>query len=88
MKLGFYISYSATLELELVNIEKAISLSKVLSETLSDPSFASPLMLKARIYIFQDSLKKAMEYVNKVVEMDLNHILRNYSGCKVDIINE
>ena len=75
MKLGFYISYSATLALELGNIEEAISLEKVLNQTLTDASYTSPLMLKAQIYMAQDSLQKAKEYVSKVVEMDPNHII-------------
>jgi len=75
MKLGFYISYSASLELELGNIEEAIVLEKVLSQTLSDASHTSPIVLKAQIYMAQDSLQKAKEYVSKVVEMDPNHII-------------
>lgn len=75
MKIGFYISYSAILELELGNIEKAISLAKVLKETLSDPSYTSPLMLDAQIYMAQDSLQKAKKLVNLVLEMDSNHLI-------------
>jgi outer membrane PBP1 activator LpoA protein len=75
MKLGFYISYSATLALELGNMEKALSLSSVLDETLNDPSFTSPLLLKAQVYLAQDSLLKAKEYVDKVVQMDSNHLI-------------
>ncbi len=75
MKLGFYISYAAVLELELDNIDKAQALSKELNATLIDPSYLSPLMTRAQIYQAQDSLGKALELVNQVVEADSNHII-------------
>ncbi|MBL4755808.1 MAG: hypothetical protein JKY52_19720 [Flavobacteriales bacterium] len=75
MKLGFYISYSAILELELGNIQNAIDLAMLLNETLSDPSYTSPLMLKVQIYMAQDSLQLASEYIDQVVEMDPKHII-------------
>ena len=75
MDLGFYISYSASLELELGNLEKAKRLYEQLKETLNNPSFTSPLMLRAEIYLHQDSLEKAKEYVDRVVQMDPNHLI-------------
>lgn len=75
IKLGFFISYSATLELELGNIEDAISLAKELDVHYKDSSYTTGLMLKAEIFIAQDSLNKALQYVNRIVEMDSNHIL-------------
>jgi tetratricopeptide (TPR) repeat protein len=75
MKLGFYISYSATLALELGNMKKALAFSTKLDETLNDPSFTSPFILKAEIYLAQDSLVKAKKYVDKVVQMDSNHLI-------------
>lgn len=75
MKLGFYLSYSADLELELGNIERAMALSMVLEETLNDPSYLSPLMVQANIFISMDSLQKASELVDRVVAADSNHMI-------------
>lgn len=75
MKSGFYISSSASLELELGNIEKAVALSKDLEELMTDSTYTSYMKLKAEIYMAQDSLYKAKEYIDQVVEIDPNHII-------------
>lgn len=75
LKLGFFISYSATLELELGNVEKAMTLADQLEAQLRDPSFTSPLMLRANIYLVQDSLNRARELVDRVVAIDPNHLI-------------
>jgi len=75
MRLGFYLSYSADLELELGNIDRAMALSMMLGETLTDPSYLSPLMVQANIYISMDSLEKASAIINRVVAADANHII-------------
>lgn len=74
-QLGFYLSYSADLELELGNIERAMALSMILEEKFTDPSYLSPLMLKANIYIAFDSLQKASDLVDRVVKADSNHMI-------------
>ncbi|OEK00403.1 hypothetical protein BFP97_02240 [Roseivirga sp. 4D4] len=74
-QLGFYLAYAADLELELGNTDRAMALSLVLDEKLSDPSYLSPLMLKANIYISFDSLEKASELVDRVVAADSNHMI-------------
>ena len=84
MKLGFYISYSAILELELGNIEKAITLSEVLEETIVDPTYTGHLMLQAQIYMAQDSLQKAKEYIDKVVKMDPKHMIALSTQSQID----
>ena len=75
MKLGFYISYSASLELELGNVEKAITLSENLKQLMVDSTYTSYMKLKAEIYMAQDSLEKAREYIDHVVRIDPNHII-------------
>lgn len=75
MTLGFYISYKATLELELGHFEAATSLLQQLKASFPDPSYTSSYMLQAQIYMAQDSLPKASELVNKVVSMDPNHLI-------------
>lgn len=75
MRLGFYLSYSADLELELGNIDRAMALSMILEETLTDPSYLSPLMVQANIYISLDSLQKASDLIDRVVEADSNHMI-------------
>lgn len=75
LKLGFYISYKATLGMELGNIDYAQELLTQLRLLHPDPGYTSPLMLQAQIYMAQDSLEKASELVNKVVTMDPNHLI-------------
>lgn len=75
MSLGFFISYQATLELELGNTNTAIKLQGLLNQQLNDPTYTSPLMLQAQIYVAQDSLLKARALVDKVVAMDPNHLI-------------
>ena len=75
MKSGFYISSSASLELELGNIQKTIALSKDLEELMLDSTYTSYMKLKAEIYLAQDSLNKAKEYIDQVVKIDPNHII-------------
>ncbi len=73
--LGFYISYAGTLGLELGNTEYATEMLHLLRYMLRDPSYTSPIMLKAQIDMAQDSLEKASQLVNKVVRMDPNHLI-------------
>lgn len=74
-QLGFYLSYRAALELELGNIEQAKELAAILEEKYPDSIYATPLMLRAQIYMYQDSLKKAKVLVDRVVARDTNHII-------------
>ncbi|MBO3697928.1 hypothetical protein [Roseivirga sp. E12] len=74
-QLGFFISYAGDLELELGHTERAMALSMILDEKLTDPSYLSPLMLKANIYIAFDSLQKASDLVDRVVAADSNHMI-------------
>jgi hypothetical protein len=73
--LGFYISFPAALELELGNIEEAEALSAKLDRTLTDPSYLSPLVLKAQILMAHDSIEKAFRLINRVVDADPKHII-------------
>ena len=75
MKLGFYISYAASLALELDKVEEAITLSKTLQPLMIDSTYTSYLKLKAEIYIAQDSLQKAKHYIDQVVKIDPKHII-------------
>lgn len=73
--LGFYISYKATLELELGNLDAATTLLRQLKTSFPNPTHTSSYMLQAQIYMAQDSLQKASALVNKVVSMDSNHLI-------------
>ena len=73
--LGFYISYAASLELELGNIDKAIDLSENLKPLMIDSTYTSYLKLRSEIFMAQDSLDKAKEYIDEVVRIDPNHII-------------
>ncbi len=74
-KLGFYISFTASLELELGNLEQAVMLSKALKELMIDSTYTSYMKLKAEIYIAQDSLHKAKESIDQIIKIDPNHII-------------
>lgn len=74
-ELGFYISYAANLELELGNIKNAKKRLQTLKSKFTDPSYTSPLMLQAQVLMAQDSLQKAYKLINKVIEIDTNHMI-------------
>lgn len=84
MKLGFYIGFSASLELELGNVDRAISLSKRLKELMIDSSYTRYLSLKTEIYLAQDSLIKAKETIDRVVNIDPNHIIALGEQAKIN----
>ncbi len=73
-KLGFYLAYSAELELKLGNIENAISIADRLKEMTLDSSSTRYKMLMAEIYLAQNSIKKAKQLVDKVMQQDSNHL--------------
>ncbi len=73
--LGFYISFAASLELELGNIDNAEELSAKLDRTLTEPSYLSPKVLKAQILMAKDSIDEAFTLINKVVASDSKHII-------------
>ena len=80
-KLGFYITYVASLELELGNLSKASSLLQEYKTQFPYPSYTSPLMLEAQILEAHDSLAKALELIERVVEIDSNHLIAvNYKA--------
>lgn len=74
-KLGFYISYKASLALELGRLEDAILLSKNLKPLMKDSTYTSYLKLKAEIYMSQDSLQKAKQCIEQIVKIDPKHII-------------
>jgi len=83
-QLGFYISFAASLELELDNIDSAIALSKDLKPLMIDSTYTSYLKLRAEILMAQDSLNKAKQYIDKVVRIDPNHILAVRLQSEID----
>jgi len=74
-ELGFYISFAASLELELDKIDNAIALSESLEKLMGDSTYTSYMKLKAEIYLTQDSLQKAKECIDRVVRIDPKHQL-------------
>ncbi len=84
MRLGFYISYTASLELELGNLEKAVALSKDLKELMIDSTYTSYMKLKAEIYMAQDSLLRAKEYLDRIVKIDPNHLIALSMQSKIE----
>ncbi len=74
-KLGFYISFAASLELELGRIDNAIRLSEDLKDLMKDSTYTAYTKLKAEIFMAQDSLQKAKDYIDEVVRIDPNHLI-------------
>ncbi len=74
-KLGFYISFAASLELELGNLEKAVALSRDLKKLMADSTYTSYMKFKAEISIAQDSMQKAKGYLDQILAIDPNHII-------------
>ena len=86
-KLGFYISFAASLELELGNLEKAVALSRDLKNLMADSTYTSYKKLKAEIYVTQDSLQKAKRYLDQILEIDPNHIIALGMLSKIEAQN-
>ena len=84
LKLGFYIGYAASLALELGNIEKAIALSEDLQELMIDSTYTSYLKLKSEIYMAQDSMQKAKVYIDRVLQIDPNHLIALGMQSEID----
>ena len=74
-QLGFYRYYEASLELELGDYASADSIYLVLTEAMKDPTYTSPLMLKAQLLIAQDSMEQAQRVLNQVVRIDPKHLI-------------
>ena len=74
-KLGFYLRYAASLELELGNIDKAILLAEGLKGLMLDSTYTSHMKLRVEILKAQDSLQKAMALIDRVVKIDSNHLI-------------
>ena len=75
MKLGFYISYSASLNLDLGNIEDAKFLGESLQPLMLDSTYTSYLKFKAELAMAQDSMDIAYAYLKEIVAIDSNHII-------------
>lgn len=84
MNLGFYLGYSASLALELGDLEEAIALSKKLKEQMVDSTYTSYMKLKAEIYMAQNSLKKAKEYIDQIIKTDPNHLIAVGMQSKIE----
>ena len=74
-KLGFYITYAASLELELGNLEGARAYLQDLQQLMLDSTYTSCLKLSAEILIAQDSLDQAMTLLDSIVKIDSNHLI-------------
>ena len=82
--LPFFISYSASLEVELGNFDKALELAELLKLTLNDSLMPEQYVLKANIYFKMDSIKMAKQFVEKAVELDSMHLIAEGLKKKID----
>ncbi|NRB65034.1 MAG: hypothetical protein HRU40_18775 [Saprospiraceae bacterium] len=74
-KLGFYIRFAAFLHLELDQLNEAKNLWLTLLEAAPDPTHLSPLVLEAQILIHQQKLDEGKTILDRVVQMDSNHLI-------------
>ena len=72
---GFYLSYGATLRLELGDIRIAQNLLDMYKTRHIDPTYTTSWMMEAQIAEAKDSLKRAKALVDHVVDMDPNHLI-------------
>ena len=73
-KIPFFISYAATLESDLGNFKKALSMADGFNAQMNDPSIPQPYVLYGSIYLKMDSLSMAKSNIDKALELDPNHI--------------
>lgn len=66
----FLLGYAASLEAELGNFEKALSLAERLEKRIDDPHIPKSFAVYADIYFQMDSLQKARAYVNRAYGLD------------------
>ena len=73
-KVPFFISYAATLESDLGNFEKALSIADDFNDQINDPNIPQPYVLYGSIYLKMDSLSLATSNLDKALQLDPNHI--------------
>ena len=90
-KIPFFISYSATLESDLGNFEKALSIADDFNAQINDPNIPQPYVLYGSIYLKMDSLSLATSNIDKALQLDTNHIFaqrfKNQINTKLKIID-
>ena len=73
-KVPFFISYAATLESDLGNFKKALSIADDFNDQINDPNIPQPYVLYGSIYLKMDSLSLATSNLDKALQLDPNHI--------------
>ncbi|MDF4222754.1 hypothetical protein PXC01_14215 [Maribacter sp. M208] len=73
-KIPFFISYAATLESDLGNFKKALSIADDFNNQINDPNIPQPYVLYGSIYLKMDSLSLATSNLDKALQLDPNHI--------------
>ena len=90
-KVPFFISYAATLESDLGNFKKALSIADDFNNQINDPGIPQPYVLYGSIYLKMDSLSLATSNLDKALQLDPNHIFaqrfKNQINTKLKIIN-
>ena len=90
-KVPFFISYAATLESDLGNFKKALSIADDFNNQINDYSIPQPYVLYGSIYLKMDSLSLATSNIDKALQLDPNHIFaqrfKTQVNTKLKIIN-
>tara|TARA_R110000765_G_scaffold32031_1_gene74769 strand:+ start:3670 stop:4527 length:858 start_codon:yes stop_codon:yes gene_type:complete len=90
-KVPFFISYAATLESDLGNFKKALSIADDFNNQINDPGIPQPYVLYGSIYLKMDSLSLATSNIDKALQLDPNHIFaqrfKTQVNTKLKIIN-
>jgi len=73
-EIPFFMSYAATLESDLGNYKKALSIADKFSSKINDLNIPQQYVLYASIYLKMDSLSLAKSQIDKALELDPNHV--------------
>lgn len=71
----FFMTYKASLHLELGDTPRATKLLMEVKEQVNDPSYLSPLVLESSILETEGKLTEAKSLIDKVVSSDTNHLI-------------
>ncbi|MGO4919106.1 hypothetical protein [Maribacter spongiicola] len=90
-KIPFFISYSATLESDVGNFEKALSIADDFNTQINDPNIPQPYVLYGSIYLKMDSLSLATSHIDNALQLDPNYIFaqrfKNQINTKLKVID-
>ena len=80
----FLLGYAATMESDLGNFTKALTIAEYLDEMVSDPGIPKPDAVYAYIYLKMDSLQKAKFHADKANTIDFRNMDASRLKTRID----